>query len=377
MSAFLLFIIITLVQHSESITCSGDCTCPGSNTGNTCILSCSSQGACRDGTLTCRTGDPCIIECTGDHSCEDAIIDGSTATDVTAYCDVQHACQMGTLNCGSGDCTLECQATGSAGCNGLTITNNNGATNFDCTGVDCNTISIQTVSPTKAPTEMPTKNPTPSPTENPTPAPTTNPTKNPTPAPTENPTNSPTVDPTIDPTNDPTSDPTHDPTQDPTYDPIGNVSYVWQTSDDTTFIHDPYSRFELILTMKLELLKSLNKAKWYFIDVETYTGGNWTEIGMDKYNNINIYTSQLYDEYKLEELGYNSSDLVYTSILTIDAIRIINSGYCYNTSNNIHKKHILQPGKQYKFRLRIVADSIVNDRYDEYFDSDIIDLSTN
>eukprot|EP01084_Bolivina_argentea_P133135 234954_1 len=236
-----------------------------------------------------------------------------------------------------------------------------------------------TIDPTIDPTYDPTKDPTPDPTDNPTTDPTPDPTHDPTPDPTDDPTTDPTpdptTDPTVDPTHSPTYDPTYEPTQDPTYDPIGNVTTIWSTSEDTRFIHDPYSKFVLSLTMKLELLKSLYKVRWYFIDVDEYTGGNWTEIIIEKYKNINIYTSQIIDEYKLLELGFNTSDLVYISVLEIAAIRIINSGYCYNTT--IATTHILQPGKQYKFRLRIVADSIVNDRYDEYFDSDIIDLSTN
>ena len=78
---------------------------------------------------------------------------------------------------------------------------------------------------------------------------------------------------------------------------------------------------------------------------------------------------------KKQELGFAEDDLVYTSVLTINAIRTLNSGYCYNTTSA--PLHLLQPGTRYGFRLYVVADSIKNDRYDEYFYSDILNVTTN
>jgi len=244
---------------------------------------------------------------------------------------------------------------------------------------------------TAPPTADPTLEPTRDPTWDPTGDPTSDPTNDPTSDPTCDPTNDPTSDPTIDPTRDPTTDPTTDPTQDPTYDPVGNITYRWQTSvplEDkgmfgANFIHDAYGKFEVTMTMDLNLLKSVHKLRWEYIDWSEASNAsygysntsNWTEISRDVYDNVNIYTSQVVDAGKLAELGFRDDDLVYTSVLTIDALRVLNSGYCYNTT--LAPFHLLQPGKRYGFRLYVVADSIINDRYDEYFYSDALNVSTN
>eukprot|EP01083_Nonionella_stella_P148468 469953_1 len=257
-----------------------------------------------------------------------------------------------------------------------------------------------TIDPTKDPTVDPTIDPTMDPTSDPTTDPTIDPTMDPTWDPTIDPTNDPsrdpTIDPTIDPTVDPTSDPTLDPTREPTteptrnptadpttdptmnpsYDPIGVVSYQWFTFNGTRFIGDAYSRFQVSIVMRLEQLKQLNSVSWFVIDYESYTsGGNWTQITMEKYKLVNIYTAKIIDSYKLEELGYDATDMVYSSVLTLNALRVLNSGYCYNTT--LAPNHLLQPGTQYIFKIEMVADSIKNAQYDEYFESEYLHLSTN
>eukprot|EP01083_Nonionella_stella_P286665 975638_1 len=129
--------------------------------------------------------------------------------------------------------------------------------------------------------------------------------------------------------------------------------------------------------MELNLLKSLNRLRWEYIDWDTpnATRVNWTVIDKEYFKDLNIYTAQVYDTGRLSGLGYDSDALVYTSVLTISAIRTLNSGYCYNVTSA--PRHILQPGKRYGFRLYVIADSIINDRYDEYFHSDVLNLTTN
>eukprot|EP01084_Bolivina_argentea_P073271 132962_1 len=161
--------------------------------------------------------------------------------------------------------------------------------------------------------------------------------------------------------------------------PMGNISYTWTTYIPLEnkgfmgglFIHDAYSKFEIQTTMQFNSLKSLNKLRWEYMEINNT---NWTEISIEYYKNINIYTAQIVDKNRLIQLGFDTDALVYTSILTINAIRSLNSGYCYNITTAL--KHLLQPGKRYMFRLYVIANSIINNN-NEYFYSDVLSLTTN
>eukprot|EP01083_Nonionella_stella_P009132 26441_1 len=206
--------IISLVYvisdiHCQSIECNGNCVCPSSATGNTCILNCNSRDSCKDSNLICRSGDPCKVNCIGDNSCEgNTLIDGSDSTDVTVRCLGENACKGNTvIECGTESCAIACRD--SASCEGTqTITNT--ASNFQCTGA-CGSIQAPFHIPTSRPTVPPTRIPTLIPTYIPTLDPTFVPTIHPTTQPTNNPSSIPTIVPTLYPTIRPTNVPTHHP----------------------------------------------------------------------------------------------------------------------------------------------------------------------
>eukprot|EP01084_Bolivina_argentea_P042828 78944_1 len=171
----LLLVIITAFIHNVKggEDCIGDCECfsVSNSTGYRCTLRCSGDSACRDSTLTCRTGDQCFIECTGAHSCEGATIIGSNATDLTVDCTSEHSCKNNVIDCGTGDCQLQCEGTGNDMCTSLVVNNNANATSFQCTGSYCYQIGSApqpySPSPTISPisTSTSTNQPTPAPTD--------------------------------------------------------------------------------------------------------------------------------------------------------------------------------------------------------------------
>lgn len=143
-----------------------------------------------------------------------------------------------TLNCGAGECSIECQdgtnTCRSAAVNILPTTAafkciRPGLNNLECNRIDQDIMPFTrtTLSPTLAtrfPTSSPSYSPTPSPSldptfpsYNPTPSPSNNPTNNPIPSPSTHPTPSPSNNPTKNPIPSPSKDPTPSPTFKPTF----------------------------------------------------------------------------------------------------------------------------------------------------------------
>ncbi len=125
--------------------------------------------------MTCRVGSPCIINCDGTTACSDSILNGDLATDVSVYCTVNGACRGNTvINCGTGDCYVECDAF--LGCYETTIIAPN-ANSYQCSGI-CGVLGPAPAPFTASPTTT-TKSPTQSPTDNLTKSPSKQPSKNP------------------------------------------------------------------------------------------------------------------------------------------------------------------------------------------------------
>ena len=103
-----------------------------------CPFSCSGEDYCKgsDIELICVGGQTCSILCDGKASCQDATIVPNGASDVFLRCTGgQDVCGSTTLNCGNGDCRVECDFSASNSCDDIQV-NLNAANSFACTG-DC------------------------------------------------------------------------------------------------------------------------------------------------------------------------------------------------------------------------------------------------
>eukprot|EP01084_Bolivina_argentea_P061263 111964_1 len=130
----LLFQIPTLT--GQSIQCKKDQDCECIN-DEPCVLNCSGEDYCKGGIeLTCKSSQPCTINCIGNAACEDATIISNGATAVTLTCtggvDVC-ASSSTTFNCGTGQCSLECDTNSVDSCKEMNI-NVHQSTSFACSG---------------------------------------------------------------------------------------------------------------------------------------------------------------------------------------------------------------------------------------------------
>ena len=158
---------------------------------------------CEQSLLVCRPGDPCRVSCGGQSSCSDGTrINGLLASDVSVTCSNEDSCKSNIfIQCGTGDCVLECY--GRQSCSDFGSVQTFMSRSFQCLGAACPYYVVYhqqfSLSPTNSPTMSPTNYPTKSPTKNPTFLPTISPTP-PTKSPTHSPSKSPTVDPSANPT---------------------------------------------------------------------------------------------------------------------------------------------------------------------------------
>eukprot|EP01084_Bolivina_argentea_P053850 98794_1 len=83
--------------------------------GNTNIIDCLGERACRGQTLNCNANEPCIINCDsqGSHeACKETNIYQHDATTMTVNCLNKLDCDDNYIYCGVGGCTVNCGFTG-------------------------------------------------------------------------------------------------------------------------------------------------------------------------------------------------------------------------------------------------------------------------
>eukprot|EP01083_Nonionella_stella_P052389 139001_1 len=152
-------IILLLIIHTPihlSVQCtktSSPCECVDDEP---CTLDCTGEDNCKGSgyTLRCHPNQPCNLLCAGTSACQDATLDANDATDVTIECTTgTDACSSSSTeyNCGSGDCTIQCDASGS--CVAIKL-NTNSARSFTCTGANCPS-HLQSLQYTAPPTYSP------------------------------------------------------------------------------------------------------------------------------------------------------------------------------------------------------------------------------
>lgn len=86
----------------DGFVCPSECS---SCSGDTCIISCTTAGACTS-PVVCPTGMPCMVDCAGDNACAGGI-DCTKASSCQISCGGNLSC-AGATACGTGACNVSC-----------------------------------------------------------------------------------------------------------------------------------------------------------------------------------------------------------------------------------------------------------------------------